>query len=61
MIERIPGVADNVELAEHLLKTAGIALVPGSAFGAQGYLRLSFATSEANLKNALGRLAKALA
>ncbi len=61
VIERIPGVANDVELAEHLLKTAGIALVPGSAFGAQGYLRLSFATSEANLKNALGRLAKALA
>jgi len=30
--------------------------VPGSAFGAEGYMRLSFATSMQNLENALGRI-----
>jgi len=35
--------------------------VPGSAFGSEGYIRLSFATSMANLRNALERIAKALA
>jgi aspartate aminotransferase len=35
-------------------------VVPGSAFGSEGYIRLSFATSMDNLQKALGRLAKAL-
>jgi aspartate aminotransferase len=35
--------------------------VPGSAFGSEGYVRLSFATSMENLKKALERIAKALA
>jgi aspartate aminotransferase len=34
--------------------------VPGSAFGSEGYIRLSFATSLENLRNALERIAKAL-
>ena len=37
------------------------ARVPGSAFGSEGYIRLSFATAMANLENALARIAKALA
>ncbi|HHO68885.1 MAG TPA: pyridoxal phosphate-dependent aminotransferase [Gammaproteobacteria bacterium] len=61
VIERMNGVTNDVELAEHLLQSAGVALVPGSAFGAPGHLRLSFATSMANLEKALERLAKALA
>jgi aspartate aminotransferase len=36
-------------------------VVPGSAFGSEGYIRLSFATTMANLENALGRIAKVLA
>jgi len=36
-------------------------VVPGSAFGAEGYIRLSFATSQANLEKALKRIAAALA
>jgi aspartate aminotransferase len=36
-------------------------VVPGSAFGGEGYIRLSFATSMGNLQKALERLAKALA
>jgi aspartate aminotransferase len=51
----------DLELSEYLLEQAGVAVVPGSAFGAEGYIRLSFATSNANLENALARMAKALA
>lgn len=50
------GVADDVALAELILERAGVALVPGSAFGAPGYLRLSFATSMKTLEAALDRL-----
>jgi len=60
IIERLDGINDDVELAEHLLQAAGVALVPGSAFGSPGYLRLSFATGMETLKDALGRIAGAL-
>ena len=52
--------ATDVALSEYLLERAGVAVVPGSAFGSEGYIRLSFATSRKNLQNALERLAKAL-
>lgn len=51
---------DDIELAEFLLNEAGVALVPGSAFGAPGNMRLSFATSLEILEDALGRIRKAL-
>jgi aspartate aminotransferase len=54
-------VANDVALSEYLLEHAGVAVVPGSAFGSEGYIRLSFATSMENLSQALERLAKALA
>jgi len=57
MIARLDGVNNDVELASLLLERIGVALVPGTAFGATGHLRLSFATSDANLKDALSRLA----
>jgi len=60
-IEKLKGVSNDVELAEYLLNSAGVALVPGSAFGAPGHLRLSFATSMENLQKAMERIAKALA
>ncbi len=59
-IDRMPGISDDLELAENLLESAGVALVPGSAFGAPGHLRLSFATSLEVLQEALIRLEKAL-
>jgi aspartate aminotransferase len=59
-IANLDGVNDDVELAEFLLQKAGVALVPGSAFGAPGYLRLSFAASRDILETALGRLKRAL-
>jgi len=52
--------ANDIALSEYLLVEAGVAVVPGSAFGSEGYIRLSFATSMENLKNALQRIAKAL-
>ncbi|OZG72069.1 aspartate aminotransferase [Hahella sp. CCB-MM4] len=59
-IEKLDGINNDVELAEYLLNNAGVALVPGSAFGAPGHLRLSFATSMENLEKAMERIAKAL-
>jgi aspartate aminotransferase len=50
----------DYELAEYLLNKADIATVPGSAFGAPGYLRLSFAVSEEQLKQALYLLKEAV-
>jgi aspartate aminotransferase len=51
----------DIALSEYLLEHGGVAVVPGSAFGGDGYIRLSFATAMANLENALWRIAKALA
>ncbi len=53
--------ATDMALAEYLLEEFGVAVVPGSAFGAEGYFRISFATSMDNLRNALDRIEKALA
>jgi aspartate aminotransferase len=60
VIDSLDGIADDVELAEYLLDKAGVALVPGTAFGAPGYLRLSFATGMETLQAALERLTNAL-
>lgn len=46
----------DIALSKYLLEKAGVAVVPGSAFGSEGYIRLSFATSMDNLKAALSRL-----
>lgn len=45
----------DTDLAERLLE-AGVALVPGSAFGTPGHMRISFATSDENLQKAIERL-----
>jgi aspartate aminotransferase len=54
------GCRDDNEFAEFLLNTAGVAVVPGSGFGAPGHMRLSFATSMAMLESAAERIGKAL-
>ncbi len=54
------GIKDDVAFGEHLINEIGVALVPGSAFGAPGYMRLSFATSMENLRDGLGRLGRLL-
>ena len=50
----------DMALAEYLLEKFDVAVVPGSAFGAEGYFRISFATSMANLREALDRIEQAL-
>lgn len=50
------GLQDDLELADFLLEKAKVAIVPGSAFGMKNYARLSFATSEDNIKTAIARI-----
>ena len=52
--------ATDMALAEYLLEKFDVAVVPGSAFGAEGYFRISFATSMDNLRVALDRIEKSL-
>jgi aspartate aminotransferase len=57
LIERIDGIRNDLELAEYLIEKAGVALVPGSAFGLEGCTRISIATSRDNLEQAIERIA----
>ena len=54
------GFSDDVELSEYLIESANVAVVPGSAFGSKGYIRLSYATSLENIKQAVERISKSL-
>lgn len=54
-------VDNSFDMAMYLLYQAHIAVVPGSAFGKDGYLRMSYATSMDHLKEAMIRMKKALA
>jgi aspartate aminotransferase len=56
-----PGRQGSVALADYLLQEARVAVVPGIAFGADDHIRLSFATSRAELREGLARIAEALA
>lgn len=58
LIDRL-GLKDDLELTAYCLEKLNIALVPGSAFGAPGYIRLSFATSMENIEQAVKRLSEA--
>ena len=58
-IERL-GLPDDTALAEKLITEADVACVPGAAFGAPGYLRLSFACSREALEEAINRLNRVL-
>jgi aspartate aminotransferase len=60
IIDRMEGIHNDVDLADHLLNHAGVALVPGTAFGLAGHIRISYATSMENLKKALTRITQAL-
>ena len=53
---RATGASDDVAFADLLLREAGVALVPGSAFGAPGFQRISIATSLQNLEKAMERI-----
>ncbi len=54
-------INNSNDLAMYLLEEAHVATVAGSAFGAEGYIRLSYATSEEKLREAVRRIAAALA
>ena len=47
---------DDSAFCEYLIEEAGVAVVPGSAFGKKGYFRISYATSMENLKKALKKI-----
>jgi aspartate/methionine/tyrosine aminotransferase len=52
--------ATTLELAEAVLEEAKVAIVPGEAFGAPGYVRLSYALADDQIEEGVGRLAKLL-
>jgi len=54
-------INDSLEMSTYLLENAKVATVPGSAFGDDKYIRLSYATSMDNIKKGLDKIEKALA
>ena len=60
VISNLDNVNNDLELAEYFITQAKVAMVPGSAFGAPGFMRLSFATSMENLRNAMDRIKNVL-
>jgi aspartate aminotransferase len=54
-------IEDDLAMCQYLIEDAKIAVVPGSAFFAPGFVRLSYATSQANIEKGLSRMARALA
>ena len=59
-IARLDSVDDDNDFAEYLLEKAGVAVVPGIAFGAPGHVRLSYACSLETLREAVARIAAVL-
>lgn len=57
---RALGLADDDAFTDLLLTRAGVAVVAGSGFGAPGHIRISFATSHAQLETALRRMGELL-
>jgi aspartate aminotransferase len=60
LLARLDGIDDDLAFSDYLIEKAGVALVPGSAFGTAGHIRLSIATSMENLKTALERIKQAI-
>lgn len=58
LIARLEGIDDDLQLAEYLIEHTGLAVVPGTAFGCPGFMRLSYATSTENLEEAIRRLSR---
>ncbi|NOQ14995.1 MAG: aminotransferase class I/II-fold pyridoxal phosphate-dependent enzyme, partial [Methyloprofundus sp.] len=57
---QLDGINDDLDLAEYFIEKAGVALVPGTAFGCPGHIRISIATSMENLQSALQRIKQAI-
>ena len=60
IINRIDKISNDIELAEFFLDHAKVAMVPGSAFGTPGCMRISFATSMENIREGVKRIKDAL-
>jgi aspartate aminotransferase len=60
LIDGLDGIENDLGFSEYLIEKAGVALVPGSAFGSPGHIRISIATSMANLEKALERIKRAV-
>jgi aspartate aminotransferase len=60
LLARLDGIEDDLAFSEYLIEKAGVALVPGSAFGTPGHIRISIATSMANLEKAMERIRNAV-
>lgn len=60
LLDQMHGLADDIELAAWFLDHAGVSTVPGSAFGAPGHLRLSYAASMEYLEDAIDRMHRAV-
>jgi aspartate aminotransferase len=58
LLGKLPGINDDLAFSEYLIEKAGVALVPGTAFGCPGHIRISIATSMENLEKALDRIKK---
>ena len=54
------GISDDNAFAEYLIVEGGVAVVPGSGFGAPNHMRLSFACSLQTLQDAIGRISRAI-
>jgi aspartate aminotransferase len=54
-------ITDDVALATYLLEVAKVAVVPGTAFGAPGFLRMSYAASNEQIREGVRRIAEAVA
>lgn len=53
-------ISNSMDLAEYLLNTVKVAVIPGAGFGTDNYIRLSYATSLDNIKEGLNRIEKAV-
>ena len=58
--QRLKNGMTAVDLASNILEKAGVAIVPGEAFGMPGHIRISYAVTEENLKNGLKKISEAL-
>ena len=61
VVEQNAALALEASARAYVLEVGKVAVVPGSGFGAPGFVRLSYACSMANIRDGVGRLASALA
>ena len=52
---------DSAEFCARMIREAGVAAVPGSCFGSEGFIRLSYCCSDADLKKGMDRMAEFVA